>query len=58
MACLGEIDVTLETLTGIAPRLSPGMLSWMESDTDFDTIREEPRFKALIEQAKTRLGIS
>jgi hypothetical protein len=30
----------------------------MESDTDFDPIREEPRFKALIEKAKARLGIS
>jgi adenylate cyclase len=58
MSSLGEIDLTLETLAGIAPRLSPGMLTWMESDTDFDPIREEPRFKALIEKAKARLGIS
>jgi adenylate cyclase len=56
MASLGEIDLTLETLAGIAPRLSSGMLSWMEADTDFDAIREEPRFRALVEQVKARLA--
>jgi hypothetical protein len=30
----------------------------MESDTDFDPIREEPRFRALIEEAKARLAMS
>jgi adenylate cyclase len=56
MASLGEIDLTLETLAGIAPRLSSGMLSWMEADTDFDAIREEPRFKALVDKVKARLA--
>ena len=56
MASLGEIDLTLETLAGIAPRLSSGMLSWMEADTDFDAIRDEPRFRALVEKVKARLA--
>jgi len=56
MSSLGEIDLTLETLTDIAPRLSPGMMSWMESDADFDAIRGEPRFMALMEQVKVRFG--
>jgi adenylate cyclase len=56
MSSLGEIDLTLETLTDIAPRLSPGMMSWMESDADFDAIRAEPRFMALMEQVKVRFG--
>jgi adenylate cyclase len=56
MSSLGEIDLTLETLAGMASRLSPGMMSWMESDTDFDSIREEPRFKAMMEQVKARLA--
>jgi adenylate cyclase len=54
MCSLGEVDMTLETLGTIATRLSPGMLSWLESDADFDAIREEPRFKAMIEAVKAR----
>jgi adenylate cyclase len=54
MVSLGEIDATLETLAGMASRLSPGMMSWLDADTDFDPIREDPRFKALMEQVKAR----
>jgi len=56
MSSLGEFDLMLETLGGIAPRLSPGMLSWMDADTDFDPIRNDPRFKALIEKVQARLA--
>ena len=58
MASLGEVDLTMETLAGVASRLSPGMLSWMEADTDFDPVREEPRFKAMMDQVKARLAQS
>ena len=58
MVALGETDLTLETLADMAPRLSPGMMSWMEADTDFDPIRKEPRFKAIMEQVKARLAKS
>jgi adenylate cyclase len=58
LSSLGEIDLTLETLAGMASRLSPGMMSWMEADTDFDSIREEPRFKAMMEEVKARLAKS
>jgi adenylate cyclase len=58
MSSLGEIDLTLETLAGIAPRLSPGMMSWMEADTDFDPIREEPRFNAMMEKVKASFAKS
>jgi adenylate cyclase len=56
MASLEEVDMTLETLAGIATRLSPGMMSWMEADTDFDPMREEPRFKAMMEEVKARFA--
>ena len=56
MSSLSEIDLTLETLAGIAPRLSPGMMSWMEADPDFDPIREEPRFKAMMQTVKERFA--
>ena len=48
--------LTLETLAGIAPRLSPGMMSWMEADPDFDSIRDEPRFKAMMQTVKERFA--
>jgi adenylate cyclase len=56
MAALKEVDMALDTLSEIAGLLSPGMVSWMESDNDFDPIREEPRFKSIVEQVKARLG--
>jgi adenylate cyclase len=58
MSSLGEIDLTVETVAGIAPRLSPGMMSWMEADPDFDSIREEPRFKAIMQTVKERFAKS
>ena len=56
MSSLGEVDLTLETLGGIAPRLTPSMMSWLEADPDFDPIRAEPRFKALMEEVKERFA--
>ena len=58
MSSLGEIDLSLETLAGVSSRLSPGMMSWMEADTDFDPIRQDPRFMAMMEQVKARLAKS
>jgi adenylate cyclase len=56
MSSLGDVEVTLDTLTAIAGRLTPGMLSWMETDTDFDPIRAEPKFQALMRNFKERLA--
>jgi len=56
MSSLKEVDAALETLTGIADKLSPGMVSWLEADNDFDPIREDPRFKELMQQVKERLA--
>ena len=58
MSALGEIDMTIETLAGIAPRFMPGMMSWMEADPDFDAIRGEPRFRAMMDQVKARFAKS
>lgn len=56
MCLLGEVDLTLETLEGMAPRLSSGMLSWMEADPDLDSIRENARFRSLMERVKARFA--
>jgi len=56
MAALKEVDMALDTLAEIADDLSPGMVSWLESDNDFDLIRGEPRFISIVEQVKERLA--
>jgi adenylate cyclase len=58
MVSLGEYDLTVDTLAGMASRVSPGMLSWMEADTDFDPIREKPGFKAMMEKVRARFAKS
>ena len=58
MSSLGEIDVALETLSEISPRVSPGMVSWMEADPDFDSIRRDPRFLTMMQEMKSRFAKS
>ena len=57
MAGLGDLDATLEILAAIGANtefFSRGMLSWMESDPDFDSVRAEPRFQAVVEEIRAR----
>jgi adenylate cyclase len=56
MCSLGDAHLALETLEDMAPRLSSGMLSWMEADPDLDPIRGEARFKSLVERTKVRFA--
>jgi adenylate cyclase len=56
MASMGDLELTLETLGGISARLSPGMMSWMDTDPDFDALRGQPRFAALMSEIKARFG--
>ncbi len=56
MATIGEVDLALETLAGVASKISPGMMSWLEADTDLDSIREEPGFRAMMSDVKSRLA--
>jgi adenylate cyclase len=56
MSALGENELAFEALEGIASKLSPGMVSWLEADTDLDPIREEPRFKSMMEVVKARFA--
>jgi TolB-like protein/Tfp pilus assembly protein PilF len=58
MSVLGEADLALETLAGVAEKISPGMLSWMEADSSLDPVRGDPRFTAMMESAKARMAAS
>lgn len=53
MSRLHETDVALDLLQHFIDKASPGLLRYMESDPDFDPIREDPRFKALIARAES-----
>jgi len=56
MSTLGEHDRALTILEGIAEKASQGMISWIEADSDFDPIRSDPRFDAMVAGAKERLA--
>jgi adenylate cyclase len=36
---------------------SPTQIRHLEADPDFDLIRDDPRFKAMVSEAKQRLGM-
>lgn len=56
MSVMGETEEALKTLEGVALRISPGMLSWIDADSDLDAVRNEPRFVAMMAEARARLA--
>ena len=56
MSLLGEHARALDILEGVASRSSQGMLSWIETDSDLDPIRPDPRYDAMIARARERLA--
>jgi len=56
MSQLGEHEEAISILRGVAERSSPGMLSWIESDSDLDGIRSNPGYQDIIEVARRRLA--
>jgi adenylate cyclase len=55
MSLLGERDAALAILQGVAERSSLGMLSWIETDSDLDPVRDDPRYTRMIADARGRL---
>ena len=53
----GEKDAALKMLETTLSACGEYQVHITESDVDFDTLRDDPRFDALIAQAKKRLGI-
>jgi adenylate cyclase len=56
MARLGETDAAIELLGKMLASAREGNLVWMETDTDLDPLRDDPRFKELFAAAKARLA--
>jgi len=57
MAQAGEADLAFELLARIMGIVGLEGLNAIRTDTDWDPLREDPRFTALLESAARRLGI-
>jgi adenylate cyclase len=49
-ALLGELDLALDVLERWKPRANPTTKAWIRHDTDFDSIRENPRFQKFLSE--------
>jgi adenylate cyclase len=52
---LKDKDAALEMLGPVFERMGAGLLNHAKIDPDFDTIRDDPRFKAMLAAAEARL---
>src|ERR1700682_2589494 len=50
-AILGDLDAALDTLEQASPRWGPELINWAKHDSDFDPIRNHPRFQKVLEAA-------
>ena len=48
-ALLGELDLTLDVLERWRPRANAKTKSWVRGDTDFDSLRSNPRFQEFLD---------
>jgi adenylate cyclase len=58
MVQLRDTETALELMQSVTAQMNSGMLSWIQADSDLDPIREEPRFQAMLEQARQRLSVA
>jgi adenylate cyclase len=56
MVKLGEVDEALKFFAPILATAQRQSFNWWRVDPDLDPIREDPRFKAMLEQAEARLA--
>jgi adenylate cyclase len=49
-AQLGDIEVALDLLERTLPKLGPGGRNWAKHDSDFDPLRNHPRFQQLFDR--------
>ena len=56
MARAGEVDAALEMLEIFIDNAAKGLLVYIESDSDFDLIRDDSRFVAMTDRANARLS--
>jgi adenylate cyclase len=49
-AQLGEVDQAMEVLERWRPRANPRTKEWIRSDSDFDPLRNDPRFQTFLDR--------
>jgi adenylate cyclase len=57
LAIMGDKEAALKMLQSALSLAGAYTVRVAETDTDFDSIRDDPRFQAILAQAKQRLGI-
>lgn len=56
MIRIGEVDMSLDILDHLSAIMTAGLIIWIDKDTDFDGIRDLPRFRSIMERTRTRLA--
>ena len=56
MISLGEMTQAIELLEPVLARAQKQNLTWVRVDSSLDPIRDDPRFKALLETAEARVA--
>jgi adenylate cyclase len=57
LAQLGEGERSLDVLESAARNMSSAIISWIKDDTDLVSLRDHPRYKALIAREEARFAI-
>jgi len=55
---LKDRDAALEMLGPAFEKIGAGLINHSKIDPDLDPLRDDPRFKAMLAAAETRLGLS
>ncbi|HEX9472638.1 MAG TPA: TIR domain-containing protein [Steroidobacteraceae bacterium] len=56
LSVLRETQAALDMLSGIIERASRGWVTWLDTDTDLDPLRDNPRFVEMVRRAKARFA--
>jgi adenylate cyclase len=58
MVSLGDFDMAIDLLAPVFARAQRQNLIWFASDSSLDPLREDSRYRAIVEQAEARLAAS
>jgi adenylate cyclase len=56
VVCVSDFNLAVELLEPVMKNMGRGQLAWLKSDPDLDGLREDPRFKAMLEAAENRIA--